>query len=86
MEKPEALAEDAKWDPENAVTVQLSGRTEAGDWKWCVHCRRAYRAGWYREDEDGQHLCPFPDCGGDAMMDAMEYRMEEEPEVGEKVM
>lgn len=85
MEKPESLAEGAVWDPEGAELLNFSEMKEEGDWVWCVSCRRGYQAGWYRE-EGGKQMCPYPECGGDAVLDPMAYRLDEEPEYGEEVM
>ena len=85
MEKPESLAEGAVWDPEGAELLNFSEMKEEGDWVWCVSCRRGYQAGWYRE-EGGKQMCPYPECGGDAVLDPMAYRLDEEPEYGKKVM
>lgn len=85
MERHEAYADEAVWDPEGSQLLSFSGTTEAGDWKFCVDCRRVYQAGWYKEKE-GKQLCPFPECSADAVLDPMTYRGEEDPEPGMSYM
>lgn len=38
-------------------------------WLWCLHCGRAYQHGEFRLI-DGLQMCPYRDCGGDALLDA----------------
>jgi len=40
---------------------------EEGDWLWCHHCERVYKAGEYREI-DGLQLCPYEDCDGSTVL------------------
>jgi hypothetical protein len=42
------------------------------EWRWCLHCGRCYPAGEYRA-VGGGHLCPYPDCDGDAEFDGMPW-------------
>lgn len=85
MEKPDSLAGDAVWDPDGAEVLDFSMDKEEGDWVYCAVCMRLYEVGWYREEGDKQ-MCPYPGCGGDAVLDPMEYRLDEEPRYGKEVM
>lgn len=51
--------------------VEPFGKTKSGI-LWCLHCQRTYREGEWRE-EDGYQMCPFLDCGGDAVLDAQDW-------------
>ena len=84
MDKPDALSDDAVWDPEGSAYLDFSDSTSAGDWVWCVACRKASKAGWY-VPRGGKQMCPFG-RGGDAVLDPMSYRLDEEPECGDTVM
>jgi hypothetical protein len=39
---------------------------------WCLHCERAYSRTDVRE-VDGQQLCHYANCDGDAVMDAWDW-------------
>lgn len=39
-----------------------------GEWRWCLHCERAYRIGKFRY-VNGLYMCPYSDCAGDAVID-----------------
>jgi hypothetical protein len=66
---------------------------KAGDWVWCLHCERTYQVGEFKIDvssrtsisskiSQGLQLCPYPDCDGDTVLDAMEWEsiIEKHPE------
>jgi len=42
------------------------------DYLWCLHCERTYQRGKWREQGDLQ-MCPYQDCGGDAVIDAWDW-------------
>lgn len=39
---------------------------------WCLHCERTYENGKWRTI-DGLQMCPYTDCGGDAVIDAWDW-------------
>jgi hypothetical protein len=39
---------------------------------WCLHCERTYEQGTWREVR-GLQMCPYPECGGDAVLDAWDW-------------
>jgi len=43
-----------------------------GDWIWCLHCERCYKAGEFDERDELQ-MCPYGDCDGDTMFDAFPW-------------
>ncbi len=85
MEKPDPLADEATWNPDGAEVLDFSAEKKAGDWVYCAVCSRPYEVGWYRQKGDKQ-MCPYSECGGDAVLDPMAYRLDEEPKYGEPVM
>lgn len=50
---------------------QAFGETSS-EYLWCLHCERTYENGKWR-NENGMQMCPYPDCGGDAVIDAWEW-------------
>ena len=42
------------------------------EYLWCLHCQRTYERGKWR-DIDGLQMCPYIDCSGDAVIDAMDW-------------
>jgi sarcosine oxidase delta subunit len=46
--------------------------TPKGAWVLCVHCERCYQVGEFRVMGELQ-MCPYPDCDGDAVMDAWRW-------------
>ena len=51
--------------------TEIKGIPE-GEWTWCLHCERCYKAGEYRLIDDLQ-MCPYPDCDGDTVLDSWEW-------------
>lgn len=52
---------------------------------YCTHCERAYKFGEYRQI-DSLQLCPYENCSGDTIMDAMnwdQYRIDPQPKIPE---
>ncbi len=49
--------------------VEIIEGVKAGDWLWCLHCERVYKAGEYREIDDLQ-MCPYDDSDGSTVLDA----------------
>jgi len=52
------------------------GEAGKGDYKWCLHCQRAYSVGNFKydeyeipEDDMVKLLCPYEDCDGDYWID-----------------
>lgn len=39
---------------------------------WCLHCERTYVRGAYRKVH-GLQMCPYPDCDGDTVFDAVPW-------------
>ena len=39
---------------------------------WCLHCERTYERGKWRTI-DGLQMCPYLDCDGDAVLDAIDW-------------
>jgi len=39
---------------------------------WCLHCQRTYERGKWRTIR-GCQLCPYLDCDGDAVIDALDW-------------
>ena len=39
---------------------------------WCLHCERTYERGKWRNEGDLQ-MCPYPNCSGDAVIDAWDW-------------
>ncbi len=54
-----------------AEITEITGVPE-GEWVWCLHCERCYKAGEYRLIRDLQ-MCPYPDCNGDTVLDSFEW-------------
>lgn len=42
------------------------------EYLWCMHCGRVYDYGKFRL-VDGLQMCPYPDCGGDTVIDAFAW-------------
>jgi len=58
-----------------ADITKIKGIPE-GEWVWCSHCERCYKAGEYRIEVQMRNelqMCPYPDCDGDTVMDAREW-------------
>jgi len=51
------------------AAVDLFKDRKPGDWLYCTHCQRAYKAGEYREFQ-GFQLCPYAGCSGDTVLNA----------------
>ena len=41
-------------------------------YRWCLNCERTYRVGEFRLS-GGLMMCPYDDCGGDAVVDSWEW-------------
>jgi hypothetical protein len=56
---------------------EMFGKLPPGTYLWCLHCNRTYQTGEYREMNikgyTGMQSCPYEDCGGDAVIDAIEW-------------
>jgi hypothetical protein len=50
------------------ITKAFRGYKE-GDWVFCLHCQRVYQVGDF-ETFEGLQYCPYPNCSGDAVLDA----------------
>lgn len=43
-------------------------------WVWCLHCERVYKPADVRYDREADlFMCFYPDCNGDAFLDAWSY-------------
>ncbi|WP_263842121.1 hypothetical protein [Salinibacter sp.] len=81
MERYDAYADDAVYDPEGSEYMEVFGGKDPGDWVYCAHCGKLYQMGWYRE-EGAKQMCPFPGCDGDAVTDPMDWRGDPPEEAG----
>lgn len=58
-----------------------------GDWVWCLHCQRVYKAEEFKLDRSGDQTCPYPDCDG-TFLDGTEWdfckRINNYPEVPQR--
>lgn len=66
----------------------IFGKLPQGTFMWCLHCERTYLHGNYRTMMFGDflmQLCPYEDCGGDAVIDSIEWEdiREDHPEYPE---
>ena len=52
--------------------VEVKEGIKEGDWLWCLHCERVYKAGEFR-DIKGLQMCPYDDCNGDTVLDAWKW-------------
>ena len=60
----------------------MFGELLEGTNMWCLHCRRTYKIGEYREiegtfvppDLGPVQMCPYEDCDGDAVIDADQWK------------
>ena len=44
----------------------------AEEYKWCLHCERAYKKGEHRLI-NGLKMCPYNGCNGDTVIDAWDW-------------
>jgi hypothetical protein len=51
---------------------KILGKDE-GKYFWCLHCERTYERTEFRQVGNLQ-MCPYPDCNGDTVIDAWEWR------------
>lgn len=64
---------------------QAFGERPKGKYMWCLHCERTYEYGKFRVEKRKPftvdhmryspefEMCPYPDCDGDAVLDAQEW-------------
>lgn len=52
--------------------VEVKEGIKKGDWLWCFHCERVYKAGEYHETDDLQ-MCPYSGCDGSTVLDAWKW-------------
>jgi hypothetical protein len=56
---------------------QMFGKLPRNSYLYCIHCGRTYRDGEFREMNmagyRGLQSCPYEDCGGDAVIDAVPW-------------
>lgn len=50
----------------------IMGRENWGEWRWCLHCERAYHADKARLVR-GLWMCAYKGCDGDAVLDQWEW-------------
>jgi hypothetical protein len=67
---------------------QIFHEENCSEFLWCLHCRRTYRRGEYR-DVDGFQMCPYEGCDGSTVLDGIDWdRFREDypeyPEVPER--
>ena len=47
----------------------IFGKRQKSEFFWCLHCERTYKKDEWRT-MNGLQMCPYPGCGGDAVLDA----------------
>lgn len=70
----------------NKKMLSMDADRPKSGYLWCLHCERAYKYGEYRierteaftvdhytVDAIELEMCPYPDCDGDAYMDAFDW-------------
>ena len=57
---------------ERIHVLEVKEGIKEGDWLWCLHCERVYKAGEYREI-NGLQMCPYEGCNGDTVLDAWSW-------------
>ena len=51
---------------------KVFGPDSGSEYMWCLHCERAYQREEFRE-VDGLQMCPYDDCDGDTVIDALDW-------------
>ena len=71
----------SKKDLQEIDALLIFDHWKLGDWAWCLHCQRCYKIGEYRIQKlyGELQMCPYKDCDGDTVMDAIPWRGQGEP-------
>lgn len=71
----------SKKDLQEIDALLIFDHWKLGDWAWCLHCQRCYKIGEYRIQKlyGELQMCPYKDCDGDTVMDAIPWRGDGEP-------
>jgi hypothetical protein len=79
MERSKAKADAKFLEEKNSMIQELKDNCGEDGWVWCLHCERVYKPEEVRYDPDTDlFMCFYPDCGGDAVMDAFSYEQSRE--------